>query len=74
MGSKLYRLLPEPLFTWSKTFFSRLVGIRQDFLVKDVLMTAQRDFRFGNSLFAFDIFRDQTLTFDPITSSLNYSN
>ena len=28
--------------------------LRQDFLAKNVLMTAQRDFRLGNSLFGFD--------------------
>ncbi len=29
--------------------------LRQDFLAKNVLMTAQRDFRLGNSLWKFDI-------------------
>jgi len=33
--------------------------LRQDLLAKTVLMTVQRDFRSGNSLFAFDVFRDQ---------------
>ena len=28
--------------------------LRQDFLAKNVLMTAQRDFRLGNSMFGFD--------------------
>jgi hypothetical protein len=29
--------------------------LRQDFLAKNVLMTAQRDFRLGNSLWKFDL-------------------
>jgi len=46
-------------------FRAQTVGIvylplREDFFVKDVLMTVQRDFCLGNSLFVFDIFWDQT--------------
>jgi hypothetical protein len=49
-GNKgLNRLLAKSLFTGSKPFFSRLVGIRQDFLAKNVLMTAQMDLCLGNS-------------------------
>jgi len=39
--------------------------LRQDLLEKNVLMTAQRDYGLGNSLFTFAIFRDQTC-FDSI--------
>ena len=61
--SGLDRLLPKSLFAWSKTFFdpagrdslqSRLVGIQSRYpagLARNVLMTAQRDFRLGNSVY-----------------------
>jgi hypothetical protein len=44
--SKANRLLPKSLLARSKTFFP----LRQGLLAKNVLITAQRNFSFGNSL------------------------
>jgi len=57
-NAKINRLLPKPLFAWSKTFFDKskatsspdLSGFAKIRWQKNVLMTAQRDFRLGNSL------------------------
>jgi hypothetical protein len=49
----LNRLLLKSLFTGSKTFFPDLSGFAPAYaagLVKNGLMTAQKDFRLGNSL------------------------
>jgi hypothetical protein len=39
---------------WAQTVDIAYLPLRQDFLAKNVLMTAQRDFRLGNSPSAFD--------------------
>jgi hypothetical protein len=40
-------LLPKSLFTGSKTFFPRLVGIRQDLFAKKRFNDRSKEFRFG---------------------------
>ncbi|MFX0204094.1 MAG: hypothetical protein ACFFCW_48975, partial [Candidatus Hodarchaeota archaeon] len=43
--------------------------LRQGFFGKNALMTAQRDYGLGNSLFTLDIFRDLTSPLATIPSS-----
>jgi len=43
------------LALWSQTVDIACLALRQDFLAKNVLMTAQRDFGLGNSLLTKDV-------------------
>ena len=42
------------LALWAQTVAIAYLPLRQDFLAKNVLMTAQRDFGLGNSLYTLD--------------------